>query len=230
LDVIELLLENQQLNLAAVNDAGETPLMKLLGHASDLLDIERRQVGIEQLCRDAQLSSRRTTNGDTVLHLITLSDDAQTIAKYTEATLWTATNGNGNTPLQVACMHGRVSVVRVYLDTIVHRHCIHAAQSVDDADRTLLHFACQNGHAEVAKLLLTHSAFSVQWINEKMNRGNTALHLAAQSNHTDTIQVLLDHGANTNLRNGQDKTAADSAIEATQMLIDGGFLLRCALF
>eukprot|EP00730_Choanoeca_flexa_P006167 TRINITY_DN12096_c0_g8_i4.p2 TRINITY_DN12096_c0_g8~~TRINITY_DN12096_c0_g8_i4.p2 ORF type:complete len:261 (+),score=12.47 TRINITY_DN12096_c0_g8_i4:2897-3679(+) len=93
---------------------------------------------------------------------------------------------------------------------------------------TPLHWACKNGHAYTAKLLLEHGADPLAHIQEgarpihlacleghlvaaevllehgvevdvrDQNNQRTALHYACQHNHHTTVGMLLEHGANVN--------------------------------
>ncbi|XP_053326361.1 acyl-CoA-binding domain-containing protein 6 isoform X2 [Spea bombifrons] len=60
----------------------------------------------------------------------------------------------------------------------------------DDEGRSLLHWACDRGHAELVSLLLFHNAH----INMQDFEGQTPLHYAA-CEFPDIVDLLLDHGA-----------------------------------
>ncbi|KAG8013681.1 Ankyrin repeat domain-containing protein 6 [Nibea albiflora] len=108
------------------------------------------------------------------------------------------------------------------------------------AGNTALHLACQNAHAQTARLLLLggstpdtknnmgdtclHVAARYNNLNlvkillsslcsvtERNQRGDTALHVAAALNHKRTVQVLLEAGADGTIRNNAGKTALDKA-------------------
>jgi len=58
--------------------------------------------------------------------------------------------------------------------------------------RTALYFACENGHLEVARLLLDHGADTQQ----ATKSGSTPLHSACEQGHEEVARLLLDRGAN----------------------------------
>ena len=70
-------------------------------------------------------------------------------------------------------------------DVNVRRH-------TDDA--TPLHVAAQNGHKDVANLLLDNNAD----VSASRKDSTTPLYLAAQTGHTDVVKLLLDYKADVN--------------------------------
>ncbi len=68
----------------------------------------------------------------------------------------------------------------------------------DSAERsvTALWWACQEGHAEVAKLLVSHGAD----VNFRDGDGFTPLHQAVGGNHPELVLFLLERGADVNAR------------------------------
>jgi ankyrin repeat protein len=55
--------------------------------------------------------------------------------------------------------------------------------------RTPLHYACEFGHALVAKKLMDHNSDPF----EKDNCGRTALHYAVYSGQTELLTILTQH-------------------------------------
>lgn len=68
---------------------------------------------------------------------------------------------------------------------------------------TALHFACQQGHVDLAKLLIAHGA-KLETRNSKLM---TPLHLAAQNGHSSIAEMLLSKGAEINAKTLKDVTA-----------------------
>ena len=68
--------------------------------------------------------------------------------------------------------------------------------------------ACQNGHKDVAKLLLDLSDPNND-LNVRDIYGDTALMIACQRGHQDTVQLLMDHfeRIELNTRNNKELTA-----------------------
>ena len=60
--------------------------------------------------------------------------------------------------------------------------------------KAALHLAAENGHEDIADLLLAHKAF----VNAKTKLGLTPLHLAAQNGSTHLVRLLVEtHMAST---------------------------------
>ena len=55
--------------------------------------------------------------------------------------------------------------------------------------KAALHLAAENGHEEVADLLLQHRAF----VNAKSKAGISPVHFAAQSGHANLVKLLIDN-------------------------------------
>ncbi|XP_041668174.1 ankyrin repeat domain-containing protein 6 [Cheilinus undulatus] len=108
------------------------------------------------------------------------------------------------------------------------------------AGNTALHLACQNAHAQTARLLLLEGAkpdtknkagdtclhVAARYnnltlvkillsclcsVNERNQSGDTALHVASALNHKRTVELLLEAGIDGKIRNNAGKTALDKA-------------------
>src|SRR5437899_1059282 len=80
------------------------------------------------------------------------------------------------------------------------------AFSRDREGATPLHLAAQNGHKDVAEVLLGNHAD----VNAK-NDGTTPLHLAAHEGYKDVVEVLLAHHADVNIKTDDGVTPLDVA-------------------
>jgi ankyrin repeat protein len=67
----------------------------------------------------------------------------------------------------------------------------------DNESNTPLHWACRNGHDEVAKVLIARNAN----VNQCDNFNNTPLHWACFKGLDDVAMHLIDHGAKINITN-----------------------------
>jgi ankyrin repeat protein len=93
----------------------------------------------------------------------------------------------------------------------------------DNINDTPLHWACMNGHGEVACMLIDHNAN----VNQCGYYNNTPLHLACRRGHGEVACMLIDHNANVNQCNNNNITPLHLAcmyghVEVACMLIDLG--------
>ncbi|SAL44920.1 ankyrin repeat domain-containing protein [Caballeronia humi] len=72
---------------------------------------------------------------------------------------------------------------------------------------TPLHYAATNGHDDVVKILIDHSAY----IDAGSPNGTTPLMMAARGGHLSTVKLLLDEGADLRVKNQIGMTAIDFA-------------------
>jgi ankyrin repeat protein len=70
-----------------------------------------------------------------------------------------------------------------------------------------LHYAAANGHDDIVKLLLDHSAY----VDAGSPNGTTPLMMAARGGHVSTVKLLLDNGADLTVKNQIGLTALDFA-------------------
>ena len=61
-------------------------------------------------------------------------------------------------------------------------------------DRTALHWASQNGDAEVVQMLIQNGCD----VNSKDTYGQTALHWASENGHAKVVQILIQNGCDVN--------------------------------
>lgn len=81
----------------------------------------------------------------------------------------------------------------------------------DESGLAAIHWAADRGHANILDLLLTHGA-DVNFVDGDC--GQTALHYAVSCGHVDSIRVLLKHGADQSVRDADEMTCSDIAIDA----------------
>ena len=123
----------------------------------------------------------------------------------------------GETPLMAAARSGSMPAVRLLLARGAN---VNAAESFQKT--TALMWAAAEGHAEVVSLLLEAGAdpnvqARVTSLTDRHNAdhptgGFTALMLAARNGDEKTVRRLVAGGANVNLTNGDDASAAMIAI------------------
>ena len=81
-------------------------------------------------------------------------------------------------------------------------------------DKTLLHWAAQNGYADVVHILIENGAdvYAKNRVYAKDRNGNTPLHWAAQNGYTDVVQVLIGNGADVFAKDRNGNTPLHWAI------------------
>jgi ankyrin repeat protein len=123
----------------------------------------------------------------------------------------------GETPLMAASRAGSVAAVRLLITRGVDVNAVESFQKT-----TALMWAAGEGHTEVVDLLLEAGAdpnrqAHITSLTERHNAdhptgGFTALMLAARNGDEATVRRLVARGANVNLKNGDDASAAMIAI------------------
>ncbi|XP_050459915.1 ankyrin repeat domain-containing protein 27-like isoform X1 [Cataglyphis hispanica] len=116
-----------------------------------------------------------------------------------------ACNSLGETALHVASATGRVEMVQLLLDAGANVNAITKSEG-----RTPLHLACLNDRVDAAKLLLYCGTCD---LDAKDHNGDTSLHLATIAGNVKLVGLLVRYGANTNVRNAQNKSPLRQAEE-----------------
>jgi uncharacterized protein len=87
---------------------------------------------------------------------------------------------------------------------------------------TPLHYAATNGHDDIVKILVDHSAY----IDAGSPNGTTPLMMAARGGHLSTCKLLLDEGADLRIKNQIGMTAADFAAKYNEKDVAEGLQAR----
>ncbi|WP_250464896.1 ankyrin repeat domain-containing protein [Caballeronia sp. GAFFF2] len=85
-----------------------------------------------------------------------------------------------------------------------------------------LHYAATNGHDDIVKILLDHSAY----IDAGAPNGTTPLMMAARGGHLSTCKLLLDEGADLRVKNQLGMTAVDFAKKYNEKDVAEGLQAR----
>ncbi|CAB3750699.1 ankyrin repeat domain-containing protein [Paraburkholderia humisilvae] len=104
----------------------------------------------------------------------------------------------GENAMMMAALNGDVPLVNLLISK---------GAEVNRKGWTPLHYAATNGHDDVIKVLLDHSAY----IDAGSPNGTTPLMMAARGGHLSTVKLLLDSGADLNVKNQLGLTALDFA-------------------
>ena len=123
------------------------------------------------------------------------------------------------TPLHYAACCGLQDIAKTM--AIEHPHGVNI-RSVDDAS-TPLHLASENGHLDLARMLVERGAD----MSAQRNDGSTALHLASENGHVDLAQMLVERGADVSAQRKDGSTALHWAsryghVDLARMLVERG--------
>ncbi|MBD0392011.1 ankyrin repeat domain-containing protein [Wolbachia endosymbiont of Pentalonia nigronervosa] len=147
----------------------------------------------EYIRKGADVRSR-SINEWSGLHYAAKGNNVETVKFFLEQNL--SIDGEdvqGRKPLHIAALSGSQKVLTWYIgEGIIDINNYFGYQ-----EKTLLHYAAENGHKEVVEILLNNNAE----INAKTtDKGLTPLHVAAQNGHLDVVNALLDKGADFNAK------------------------------
>jgi ankyrin repeat protein len=112
-------------------------------------------------------------------------------------------NDKDESPLMLAALRGQKALVELLIERDA---------DVNKTGWTPLHYAASGGHAEVAKLLLSHSAY----IDAESPNGTTPLMMAAMYGSSEVVKLLLDEGADRDHKNQLGMTALDFAKQGSR--------------
>jgi ankyrin repeat protein len=123
-------------------------------------------------------------------------------------------NITNETPLMFAALYGMLPEVKV----LVNQKEI----PVNRSGWTPLHYACTNGHLNIAEFLLDKGAA----VDAPSPNGTTPIMMAIRAGNIQLVKLLLDRGADIRIRNQQDYSAIDIAELFNQEEIQKGLRAR----
>ena len=130
-------------------------------------------------------------------------------AKYLEATKLLIDHGanvnlkdfRNNSPIYYAVKRNAIDMVKLLLEN-------GAVVEDNEEDKTLLTWAIDEGHIEIAKVLITNGVN----VNTKDLKGNCPIHYAAKRNSIDVVKLLIENGASIHDKSDEGVTPFDLAI------------------
>jgi uncharacterized protein len=123
-------------------------------------------------------------------------------------------NMTDETPLMFAALYGQMAEVKTLVDQ--------KQVPVNRPGWTPLHYACTNGHVEIATFLLDKGAA----VDARSPNETTPLMMAIRAGNIQLARLLLDRGADIRLRNQQGYSAIDAAELFNQEEIQKGLRAR----
>lgn len=123
-------------------------------------------------------------------------------------------NMTSETPLMFASLYGLLPEVKVLVNE--------KEVPVNRSGWTPLHYACTNGHLEIAQFLLDKGAI----VDAPSPNETTPIMMAIRAGNIQLVRLLLDRGADIRIRNQQGYSAIDVAELFNQDEIQKGLRAR----
>ena len=123
-------------------------------------------------------------------------------------------NFTNETPLMFAALYGQMPEVKILVDQ--------KQVPVNRSGWTPLHYACTNGHLEIAQFLLDKGAV----VDAPSPNETTPIMMAIRAGNIQLVRLLLDRGADIRIRNQQGYSAIDVAELFDQDEIQKGLRAR----
>ncbi|KAK6627845.1 hypothetical protein RUM44_010324 [Polyplax serrata] len=177
---LAMLLIERGANIEEVNDEGYTPLMEAAreGHEEMVALL---------LSQGANINAQTEETQETALTLACCGGFLEVADFLLKA--GADLELGASTPLMEAAQEGHLELVR-YLLEYYHANVNAQTQTGD----TALTYACENGHTEVATLLLMYGAE----LEHESEGGRTPLMKACRAGHQQTVQFLISKNADVN--------------------------------
>jgi ankyrin repeat protein len=123
-------------------------------------------------------------------------------------------NMTDETPLMFAALYGQLAEVKILVDQ--------KQVPVNRPGWTPLHYACTNGHLDIALFLVDKGAA----VDAPSPNETTPIMMAIRAGNIQLVRLLLDRGADIRIRNQQGYSAIDVAELFNQEEIQKGLRAR----
>ncbi|TXG67892.1 hypothetical protein EZV62_009167 [Acer yangbiense] len=219
--VVQAIIKIQPCLIYERNQRGETPL-HIAAAAGDVNVVKLLfDVTMEILNARKDLVTKEDVKQRNALHYAAALFSAYEVEKIVallskeDVLLAYKRDCNGQTPIHLATINGRFSVVKMlvndYPDVI---------EMLDNNQRNILHLAAQHGHGDIVSFILKLPEKD-DLLNTLDEEGNTPLHLAAMNFHDNVVDTLCRQmKLNIMAINHKDQTALKiaqkSEVEATE--------------
>ncbi|RMJ01462.1 hypothetical protein CDV36_015794, partial [Fusarium kuroshium] len=203
-----------------VDELGSTPLTYLLRNEKDMTVDQGRTDFAKELMATWAMATADDGSGNSLLHYAAAfldEDEFQNLVK--ELGDVNISNGQGQTPLHLATLEGRIAATRKLMSLGAQ------VESVDDKGWSALHYAanCRDVELGLVSLILKTKKDAIN-MAEKSEK--TPLHMAATAGNTSAAMLLVSEGAELSAREKGKNTPLWLALRNNQKeTIDG--LLSC---
>ena len=168
-EIFQVLL-NGKANIEILNKKGENPLQVAInnGHEDQIKNLKPKSDFYELL--DPRLKEAFVNDDPDRINLL-IEQGVRVDEPLNNASI---------KPIMIAAKNGHAKVVGALIKI--------DPDSIDNNGKMALHYAVENGHVEVIRILLEGKA-DVDWPDNKSNR---PLHIAVENGHVEVIRILLE--------------------------------------
>ena len=123
---------------------------------------------------------------------------AEAVEKCADINSLVMIKGRQLSQLMVACYHGNID----YVEDVLKVPGVTVDLQNNEGQHALL-YACEQGHTEIAQLILNTCQHPKDVVNLPDKMGRTPLMAASSFGHSDTVSVLLESAAQVNVQNSE---------------------------
>ena len=234
-DIVRYLVCEQQCDVNAQNEDGDSPLLIACCNNFKVLDIiktllqQRSDTTVQNKSGQIPQTIPFNENDDLLLHIACQWRDVA-IVRYLVCEQQCAVNirnKNGDSPLHIACYYKAFDIIKFLLQKRCHTSSRNDSQgespqtiSLNEDGDLLLHMACQWGDLKTVKYLVCEQRCDV---NAQNKNGDSPLHITCYYKAFDIIKFLLQQRCDTKVRNKRGQSPQTLSLNE-----DGDLLLHIA--